>query len=148
MPAAALHQDAVLAPQCTLLDAACALLAGYYNVAPPGQAPVQVATGNDYAPTPAGASIILRTDLGLRLTTSASFAGQSQTNFATAMRALLAPYNFMSVAVSGFSVRPAGRPVLQWALQQQPCRMDRGQQVCLVCWLHCLSGPPTQLLRA
>ena len=79
--------------------------AGYYNVAPPGQAPVPVATGNDYAPTPAGAAIILRTDLVLRLNTSAEFAGTSQTNFATALRSLLAPYGFMSVAVSGFSVR-------------------------------------------
>ena len=87
---------------------------GYYDVAPPGQAPVPVATGNDYAPTPAGAAIVLRTDLTLRLTTSQSFIGTSQTNFATAMRSLLAPYGFMSVAVTGFAVRLTSAPRPRW----------------------------------
>ena len=66
-----------------------------------------VATGNDYAPTPAGAAIILRTDLVLRLATAQPFAGAAQTNFATAIRSLLAPYSFMSVAVTAFAVCPS-----------------------------------------
>ena len=55
----------------------------------------------------AGAAIILRTDVQLRLQTNRSVLGQDQTNFATAVRSLLSPYQFMSVAVSGFQVSPS-----------------------------------------
>ena len=67
----------------------------------------------------AGAAIILRTDLQLRLSSTRSFLGPDQAHFATAIRSLLAPYSFMSVAVSAFqaslkrSCTPAAWPVRQ-----------------------------------
>ena len=78
----------------------------------------------------AGAAIILRTDLQLRLASSRSFLGADQTNFATAIRSLLAPYSFMSVAVSAFQASPLTCVTLHSGLPDwAPVHAPKNQQL-------------------
>ena len=79
--------------------------AGYYNVAPPGQAPTLVATGNDYTTTPSGQpALILRTNVDFRLTAPNGFPPDAQLGFSNALRQVLAVYSFMSISISSFEV--------------------------------------------
>lgn len=83
------------------------ILAGYYNVAPPGQAPTLVATGNDYSTTPSGQpALILRTDVSFSLVTPNGFPPDAQLAFSNALRKVFAVYNFMSISTTGFQVFP------------------------------------------
>lgn len=97
--------------------------AGFFNIAPPGQAPALVATGNDYTSTPSGApALILRTDVQFRLTTASGFTPDAQLTFSNALRQVLAAYNFMSISITAFQVRHGVKHL-------NPTSVPQGQQV-------------------
>ena len=74
-------------------------------MAPPGQAPTLVATGNDYTTTPSGEpALILRTDTVFRLITSSGFTPDVQLAFSSGLRQVLSVYDFMSISTTGFEV--------------------------------------------
>lgn len=82
------------------------LPAGYFNVAPPGQAPAIVATGNNYSSTPSGEpAIILRTDMGFTVTSPSDFDPSAQLQFSNALRQVTSQDNFMSISIIAFQVR-------------------------------------------
>lgn len=57
----------------------------------------------------AGASIIQTTLMGFRVTGDAAsnFTTATQTKFSDQLRSLLQPFNFMSIAVQDYTVRPS-----------------------------------------